>query len=122
MKGRSLFGLIVSLAVLGVESLPVLAQSQRYPTSTEMQRLRQEFRQLIRLTQTDQVGANYIQDRRTQAQRQNRESFVRAWSNIEPEAAPFLVPGQDMKRVGIFILQISEVACVLLRLGKVMAA
>ncbi|MFB2917757.1 hypothetical protein [Aerosakkonema funiforme] len=89
MKGRSLVGLMVSLVVLGAGSLPVLAQSQRYPTVTQMQRLRQEFRQFIRLTQTDQVGANYILDRRTQAERQNRESFVRAWLNIEPEAAPF---------------------------------
>jgi len=89
MKGRSILGLVVSLAVLGAGSLPVLAQSQRYPTATQLQRLRQQFRQSIRSIQNDQVGANYIQDRRTQAQRQNRESFVRAWSNIEPEAATF---------------------------------
>jgi len=34
MKERSLFGLMTSLAVLGVGSLPVSAQSQRYPTAS----------------------------------------------------------------------------------------
>lgn len=89
MKERSLLGLMVILTVFGTGSLAVFAQSQRYLTAAEMQRVRQEFRQLIRLRQNDQIGANYIQDRRTQAERKNRELFVRAWSNLEPEAAPF---------------------------------
>ncbi len=45
MKVRSLLSLIISCAVLAAGSLSVFAQSQRYPTDAEIQRLIREFQQ-----------------------------------------------------------------------------
>lgn len=90
MKARSLLYIAVTSAILATGLLPVFAQSQRYPTAREMQRLRILFRQRIQATQNNEVGAGYIQDRRSQAEVQNRQSFVRNWSRVEPALAPFL--------------------------------
>jgi hypothetical protein len=86
---RSLFILGFSLITLGANELSVLAQT-RQPTNAEIKRLRQELQQQIRRTKNNNVGAGYIQDRRTQAEKNTRESFVRGWSQIEPRLAPFM--------------------------------
>jgi hypothetical protein len=90
MIARSLLYIALTSAILATGLLPVFAQSQRYPTPGEMQRLRILFRQQIRATQNNEVRAGYIQDRRSRAEVQNRESFVRNWSRVEPALAPFL--------------------------------
>jgi len=84
MKGKALISFGLSLGILAVSSIPVFAQqqSERYPTATEMQRVRDQFRQMIQSTS--------IKDRRTQNQKQARESFVRTWSKVDAAVAPFL--------------------------------
>ena len=86
---RSLFILGFSLITLGVNELSVLAQT-RQPTNAEIKRLRQELQQQISRTKNNNVGASYLQDRRTQVEKKTRESFVRAWSKTEPGLAPFM--------------------------------
>jgi hypothetical protein len=83
------FGLV--LASFAVTPLATLAQgSGKFPTSAEMQRLRQDFQRVIRSHQSNPQSRVYIQDRRSQSEKQSRESFVRAWSQTEPQLAPFL--------------------------------
>ncbi|MEZ2318392.1 MAG: hypothetical protein ACBR15_05190 [Microcoleus sp.] len=92
MKGRSLVSLTASLTILGSSSLPVLAGYDRYPTNAEVQRLRQEFRQKI-VPETQRfirTGAGFGRDKRTASDLENRASFIRAWSRVEPDIAPFL--------------------------------
>lgn len=84
MKGRSILGLVVSLAVLGAGSLPVLAQSQRYPTNREIQRLIRNFPSVI---QSDRV---LLPGDPTASETQRLRSFVRAWSRVNPTSAPFI--------------------------------
>lgn len=83
MKNTSLFGLMVSLAVLGVGSLPVSAQSQRYPTDTEMRQLTRSFHRV-----SSGFGGRTI-DKRPLSNIQAIASFARDWSRIEPAIAPF---------------------------------
>jgi hypothetical protein len=86
---RSLFILGLSFISLITNQLSVLAQT-RQPTNAELTKLRQEFQQFIRSTKNNNVGAGYIQDRRTQNEKNTRESFVNAWSKVEPNLAPFM--------------------------------
>lgn len=81
MKNKSLFSLMVSLAVLGVGSLPVFAQSQRYPTNAEIQRLTPDFHRQIKFWST--------YDRNPENLRAAK-SFTEAWSYVNPSVAPFL--------------------------------
>lgn len=85
----SLLILGFSVLTLGTSQLSVLAQT-RQPTNVEIGRLRQQFQQFIRSTKNNSIGAGYIQDRRTQVEKNTRESFVRSWSKIEPGLAPFM--------------------------------
>jgi hypothetical protein len=86
---NSLFILGFSLITLAANQLSVLAQT-RQPTNSEIDKLRQEFQQFIRSTKNNSIGAGYIQDRRTPGEKNTRESFVSAWSKIEPGLAPFM--------------------------------
>ncbi|WP_414530473.1 GUN4 domain-containing protein [Nodularia chucula] len=86
---RSLFILGFSLATVAANQLSVLAQT-RQPTNAEINRLRQELQESIRYGQNNSIAASYVEDRRTQAEKNERESFVRAWSKIEPQLAPFM--------------------------------
>ncbi|MFB2923452.1 MULTISPECIES: hypothetical protein [Aerosakkonema] len=74
----------LSLTIITASFLPVLAQQQfeRYPTAAEIQRLRSKLR--------EQIRRNNVGDSRSQVEKQRRESFVRAWSRIDPAIAPFL--------------------------------
>jgi hypothetical protein len=91
MKVRSLLSLIVSCAVLVTGSLSVFAQSQRYPTDAEIQRLIREFQQRASSPPySRECCGGWEADKRTASQKQPLESFVRNWSQIDPTVAPFL--------------------------------
>ena len=89
MNKRSLLILGFSIITLAANQLSVLAQT-RQPTNAELKRLRQEFQQIINLMQKDKIAyGNYMRDRRTSQEKQARESFINAWSKVEPGLAPF---------------------------------
>jgi hypothetical protein len=90
IKGRSLFSLIMSVTICGV-SLPVFA-GERYPTNAEIRRLRQEFHQTIIPATRKFIrdGVGYGRDERTASDLENRASFIKAWSQVNPGIAPFL--------------------------------
>ncbi|WP_341734516.1 hypothetical protein [Microcoleus sp. EPA2] len=91
MKGRSLLSLIVSFAVLATGSLSVFAQSQRYPTNVEIQKIIREFQQRASSPPYSRECCGGTEaDTRTAAQRQPLKSFIKAWSQIDPTVAPFL--------------------------------
>jgi hypothetical protein len=69
---------------------PVLASPQQYPTKAEIKILRQQFQQQIKKMKSDQVGSRFVQDRRSAAERQARNSFVKSWTRVDPIIAPFL--------------------------------
>lgn len=122
MKGKLLISCGLSLAILTASALKIFAQQQyeRYPTAAELQRLRDKLRQ--------QILSNNIVDGRTQADKQRRESFVRAWSRVDPAVAPFLgnwlgyeeglgvYPSNTIGRVCLIYIGIQEAD---LRLGTV---
>ncbi|MFB2917832.1 hypothetical protein [Aerosakkonema funiforme] len=80
MRKRSQITFTVSLAILAAICLPVIAQSQRYPTDAEVQRLIARFRQ----------HKQVVADERTPLQIRIRDTFVRAWSQSDSSIAPFL--------------------------------
>ncbi|MDB9372324.1 GUN4 domain-containing protein [Nodularia sphaerocarpa] len=86
---RSLFILGFSLVTLAANQLSVLAQT-RQPTNAEIKKLRQEFQESIRYYKNNSTVSKYVEDRRTQAEKNERESFVRAWSKLETQLAPFM--------------------------------
>ncbi|MDF0556547.1 hypothetical protein [Kamptonema sp. UHCC 0994] len=91
MKKRSLVSLIVSCAVLATGSLSVYAQSQRYPTNVEIQRIIREFQQRASSPAYSRECCGGTEaDTRTAAQRQPLESFVKVWSRVDLTVAPFL--------------------------------
>jgi hypothetical protein len=91
MKRISIFSLIVSCAVLATGSLSVFAQSQRYPTDAEIQRLIREFQQRASSRPySRECCGGWEADTRTAAQRQPLESFVKAWSRVDSTVSPFL--------------------------------
>ncbi len=81
-----LASLLVILSILTISYLPSFAQSERYPTSAEIQKLREKLRQQIREIQS----TGQVTDNPNVALRRNRESFVRDWLRIDPAIAPFL--------------------------------
>ena len=87
MKGLFILGF--NLITLTANQLSALAQT-RQPTNAELRKLRQELQQQIRSIKNNSVGGGYLQDRRTQIEKDTRESFVRAWSKVEPGLAPFI--------------------------------
>jgi hypothetical protein len=91
MRIKLALGLIVSLVALRSVSLPAFGQprSKRYPTDLELNRLFTRFRQLAQWHENDKVGAGYVRDRRTPAQREALQSFVKDWSLVESASALF---------------------------------
>jgi hypothetical protein len=92
IKGRAILNLMAILAILGGSSLPVFAGYDRYPTNTEVQQLRQKFHQKI-VPQTRQLikeGRGFGRDKRTASDLENRASFIKAWSRVDPDIALFL--------------------------------
>lgn len=88
MNGKVIISLGLSIIALKVCSLQVFAQSssERYPTTTELVRLREKLRQQIRTIEKE----NEFKDFRTWADKQRRASFVSEWAKVEPIVAPFL--------------------------------
>ena len=86
MKGRSIFKVIVSVTICGISSLPVFA-SERYHTNLEVQQLRQEFPQktVPQRRQLIKEGRGYGRDNRTASDFENRASFIKAWSRVDPD-------------------------------------
>jgi len=84
MTDKSLINFSLSLGIVAISSTPVFAQlhSERYPAATEMQILRDQFRELIR--------SNPINERNTQNQTQAGESLVIASSKIDTAVEPFV--------------------------------
>jgi hypothetical protein len=71
-------------------SSPISAAPERYPTNSEIKSLRQQFRQLIVKMKSDKVRGAYIKDKRSDLERQARNSFVESWSKVDPSIAPFI--------------------------------
>jgi hypothetical protein len=88
VNGKVIIILGLSIIALKVYSLQVIAQSasERYPTTTELVRLREKLRGQIRTIE----NGNEFKDFRTSADRQRRTSFVSAWTKVDPIVAPFL--------------------------------
>ncbi|MBD2776322.1 hypothetical protein [Iningainema tapete] len=114
MKGTTLLGFGVSLAVLGAWLLPVFAQSQRYPTDAEVQQQMRQFQKLIPI----------IGDGRTPSETASRESFVKAWSQVEPAVAPFMGEWSEKSQVmSIFPSSVKGRVCIItLDLGETNSA
>lgn len=87
-NGKLIISLGLSIIALRVCSLQVLAQSasERYPTNTELVKLREKLRSQIRKLESE----NEFQDSRTSPDKQRHASFVSAWAKIDPIVAPFL--------------------------------
>lgn len=67
----------------------VFAQSSRYPTTAEVERVRVQTRKQIQsLTQGSM--SYLIHDRRSLSEKQQIASFVNTWSKTAPAVAPFL--------------------------------
>jgi hypothetical protein len=58
-------------------------------TKREVAKLQKDFEQQIKSVEADQYRQNYLLDNRSQSEKDQRESFVSAWSKIEPELAHF---------------------------------
>lgn len=58
--------------------------------NAELQKLRRELKQGVESRKKSSVAAVYIEDRRTQTEKQARNNFVAAWSKLEPNLAPFM--------------------------------
>lgn len=88
LNGKVIISLGLSIIALKVCSLPVFAQSasERYPTTTELVRLREKLRQQIRAIENGNEFKNF----RTLADKQRLASLVSAWAKVDPIVAPFL--------------------------------
>jgi tetratricopeptide (TPR) repeat protein len=87
-----LWGMLAGLSILVISS-PASAlspESQRYPTEAEIQNLTNEFDSLVRQTEQNKVGSNYIRDRRSTKELNGIKSFNAIWSQADPEVVPFL--------------------------------
>lgn len=89
MKARSPITITISLAILAATSLPIIAQSVRFPTDAELQELIEKFRRFAASPPGGGRGL-YSTARRERTQIQQLTSFVKAWSQIDPATAPFL--------------------------------
>ena len=82
MKGRSLFSLIMSFAIVATGALSVFANSDRYPTDAELKKLRLDFeKQIDSFQKTSRKDTPEINQLRT---------FRLAWSKVDPGVVPFL--------------------------------
>ncbi|MBW4460344.1 MAG: hypothetical protein KME47_08910 [Nodosilinea sp. WJT8-NPBG4] len=76
----------VWVLVLASLAQPAIAQSERYPTATELQQLAQELRRKI----PDLQASGFYSDRRTFEEWQERSAYAEAWADFDPAIAPFL--------------------------------
>jgi hypothetical protein len=115
MKWRSPSSLIISLTIITIGSLSVSAQSQRYPTNAEIQKIIREFQQRASSPPfSRECCGGWEADRRTAAQKQPLESFVKAWSQADPSVAPFLGWwANNDGQIGIYPSNVRGRACVI---------
>jgi hypothetical protein len=79
----------IAIVLSAIAAAPLaLALSGRYPTDAEMQQLIERIRGNFSFLRNDPVGVYW--DRRDPEEIQEREEFVAAWAEVEPEIAPFL--------------------------------
>lgn len=91
MKIKFTFAIGINLAILSASFLPAWASSERYPTNTEVQQMREKFRQRIpSIDNTIRRRVGFGAKKRTAAQIQTLASYVNAWAQVDPGAAPFL--------------------------------
>jgi hypothetical protein len=83
-KTASLLLMAFGVTQLSFDSKALAQNSQRYPTDVEWKSFYIEFTQSIR------KAANNMVDTRSSAEKKSIQSFVKAWSVVEPESAPFL--------------------------------
>lgn len=76
----------VWVLVLASLAQPSIAQSERYPTTIELQQLAQELRRKI----PDLQASGFYSDRRTFDEWQERLAYAEAWADVDPAIAPFL--------------------------------
>jgi len=115
MKWRSPCSLIISLTIITIGSLSVSAQSQRYPTNAEIQKIIRQFQQRASSPPfSRECCGGWEADRRTAAQKQPLESFVKAWSQADPSVAPFLGWwANNDGQIGIYPSNVRGRACVI---------
>lgn len=87
---KYILGLIIGLAALQAGLVSAQGISERYPTNAEIQKLKKDFELYIQSQQRSPVASNYMRDRRTASQKKYLQSFVQAWSKVNPTVAPFL--------------------------------
>ncbi|MEL6382316.1 MAG: hypothetical protein AAFQ89_07560 [Cyanobacteria bacterium J06626_18] len=75
-----------SFIVVLIAAFPVSAQSEHYPTEAEIDALIEQMRQDL----PEMMEMGYHLDRRTAEERQARDAFADAWSEVDPDIAPFL--------------------------------
>ena len=87
--------------------------SERYPTPQEMQQLMSEFqRQITRLPETIKIAPVY-EDRRSPLEKQQYESFIQAWTKIDPTIAPFLGSRQIIEDFLVYPSRIKGRVCII---------
>jgi hypothetical protein len=103
------------LTIITIGSLSVSAQSQRYPTNAEIQKIIREFQQRASSPPfSRECCGGWEADRRTAAQKQPLESFVKAWSQADPSVAPFLGWwANNDGQIGIYPSNVRGRACVI---------
>lgn len=78
--------LLLAAVALLLSPLPSLAQSSRYPTDAEIDRLMQEVRREV----PDLVNGEFYGDRRTPAEIRQSGALVERWMDVDGAIAPFL--------------------------------
>ncbi|MGK7927843.1 MAG: hypothetical protein AB4290_21835 [Spirulina sp.] len=68
---------------------PIIEASDRYPTEREMEQLRSQLSRRIQELRSGEFSI-YLDDYRTDEERQEYQAFVNAWSKVDPAIAPFL--------------------------------
>ncbi|MBP0020367.1 MAG: hypothetical protein J7647_22785 [Cyanobacteria bacterium SBLK] len=68
---------------------PIVEASDRYPTEVEMQQLRSQLSRRIQELRSGEFRV-YLDDYRTEEERQQYQAFVNAWSQVDPAVTPFL--------------------------------
>lgn len=68
---------------------PIVAASERYPTEAEMRQLRSQLSRRIQELRSGEFSV-YLDDYRTEDERQQYQVLVNAWSKVDPAVTPFL--------------------------------
>ncbi|MCU0547470.1 MAG: hypothetical protein MUE44_35805 [Oscillatoriaceae cyanobacterium Prado104] len=82
MKGRSFLSLIMSFAIVATGSLSVFANSERYPTDAELNKLRLDFE--------NQTKSWSKISRKNPAEIDQLRTLRSAWSKVDPGVVTFL--------------------------------